>query len=190
MSSAPPPMWHERRAARVISDGGVIVHATEAVFGLACLATHRAACSRVSALKRRPRNKGFIVIAARVEQVENMVEFDTAYCEGVAASWPGPCTWVFSAKRGAPRWLRGPRNTIAVRIPAHKQAAMLCDLAGPMVSTSANTAGLKPARDLLRARRYFRSRVDVYLPGELGSHERPSEIRDARTGVVIRPSPG
>jgi L-threonylcarbamoyladenylate synthase len=178
--------WHELRAARVIRCGGVIVHATEGVFGLACLAMHRGACSRLAALKRRPREKGFIVIAARAEQFGDIVRFEGPYMREVAASWPGPHTWIFPAGAGAPEWLRGPQKTVAVRVTAHPQAAVLCDLAGPMLSTSANPAGREPARDLFRARRYFGSDVDIYLPGAIGPRQRPSTIRDARTGAVIR----
>jgi L-threonylcarbamoyladenylate synthase len=56
----------------------------------------------------------------------------------------------------------------------------------PLVSTSANRHGRAPARTALEVRRRFGSVVDLVLPGATGGHARPSEIRDARTGAVLR----
>lgn len=64
--------------------------------------------------------------------------------------------------------------------------AALCNAAGPLVSTSANPAGRKPARSMLMARVYFRTGVDLYLNGALGASARPTTIRDGRSGRLLR----
>lgn len=174
------------RAAAVLRRGGVIANATEAVIGLAARAHDRAAGQRIRVLKRRPQAKGFIVVAASVEQLQGLVEFDTPLWVEVLASWPGPHTWVLPASAGAPPWLVSKTRDIAVRVTAHPQMAALCRAVGALVSTSANPAGRRPARSLLAARRYFRRRVDLYLAGEIGAAGRPTSIRDGRSGHLVR----
>ena len=56
---------------------------------------------------------------------------------------------------------------------------------GFIVSTSANPAGLPPARSLQDANHYFAQQVD-YLNGDLGLSQEPSRILDAETGAVVR----
>jgi L-threonylcarbamoyladenylate synthase len=83
--------------------------------------------------------------------------------------------------------LRGEHTTLAVRVTAHPLASALCEtFGGPIVSTSANLAGHEPARNALTVRRELGSRVDYILHGELGDSEKPTEIRDAATGRIIR----
>lgn len=74
-----------------------------------------------------------------------------------------------------------------MRVTAHPQAAALCRaFGGAIVSTSANPGGFPPARNALQARCYFGDTIDDILPGKVGSRRKPSEIRDAATGRVVR----
>ncbi len=178
--------WQVLRAARVLARGGVIANATEGVIGLAALANNREAGQRIRRLKRRPRAKPFIVVAVNVEQLRKLVRFDSPYRDQVLASWPGPHTWVLPACPRAPKWLVSKTHDMAVRVTAHPQMASLCRRVGPIVSTSANPAGRRPARTLLGARSYFQDRIDLYLTGSLGSSGKPTTIRDGRTGELLR----
>jgi L-threonylcarbamoyladenylate synthase len=77
---------------------------------------------------------------------------------------------------------------VAVRVTAHPLAAALCRAANlPLVSTSANRHGRPPARTALEVRRRLGAHLDLVVPGPTGGRSRPSEIRDARTGEVLRP---
>lgn len=177
--------WQVLRATLALCRGGVIANATEAVIGLAAKASDRAAGDRIRILKRRPLAKPFIVVAANLKQLARMVKFDTPLREQIFASWPGPLTWVLPAA-GERRWLVRKSGDRAVRVTAHPQMAALCRAVGPIVSTSANPAGRRPARTMLSARSYFRAGVNVYLRGSLGLSSRPTSIRDGRTGALLR----
>jgi len=141
------------------------------------------------ALKGRPRQKGLILIAADFEQLRPLViELDAARMAPVRASWPGPVTWLLPAAPDLPDWLSGGRDTLAVRVTAHPLAAALCRAAGmPLVSSSANLSGRPPARSALQVRRGCPG-VDMIVPGAVGGAERPTEIRDARDGKLLRSS--
>jgi L-threonylcarbamoyladenylate synthase len=83
--------------------------------------------------------------------------------------------------------LTGGRPTIAVRVSAHPIVQRLCRRTGSaLVSTSANLSGAAPARTALAVRRRLGRFVDFVLAGPLGDSARPTEIRDAATGRVLR----
>jgi len=105
----------------------------------------------------------------------------------VLASWPGPHTWLLPAAPGLPQWLSGSHDTLAVRVTRHPLASALCNcLDSPLVSTSANPSGQRPARNPLTLRRYFGDNIDLILHGPLGGLTRPSQIHDARSGLTLR----
>ena len=178
--------WQTRAAAHLLACGGVVVHPTEAVYGLAASAYHREACEKVARLKQRPAHKSFIVIAADVAALSALVCLDLPLKRSILASWPGPHTWVLPARRSAPVWLPDRAGRIAVRVTAHGQAAALCQRAGPLISTSANPAGRRPAKTALAARHYFGADIDRYLAGPTGLLDRPTSIRDGVSGTLIR----
>jgi L-threonylcarbamoyladenylate synthase len=179
---------HIDRAARVIRAGGIVAYPTEAVFGLGCLPHDRNAVSRLLAIKRRRWQKGFLLIAASFDDLAPLVELpDSSMRSTVLASWPGPVTWALPARRAAPRWLTGGRDTLAVRVTAHAVARALCErVGGPLVSTSANVSRRPPHTRLVRLRRDLGPLVDFVLAGPLGDASRPTAIRDGRTGQTLR----
>lgn len=179
-----------QQAAQAIRAGGVIAYPTEAVYGLGCDPRNEAAMCRLLALKQRPVEMGVILIASRIEQLEPYIApLDEATRARLNATWPGPVTWVVPAKEETPVWLRGAHTTIAVRVTAHSVAAALCEAAqSALVSTSANRTGEPPVRDAETVSRIFGDEIDYILSGAVGGLEKPTEIRDARTGEVIRPA--
>ena len=180
--------WHLNQAVRIILEGGVIAYPTEAVYGLGCLPYDYFAVARILSLKNRPAKKGLILVAANVEQLTKFIIFpDEAIRQRVISTWPGPVTWVLPARPGVPVWLRGQHNTIAVRVSKHKVIHRLCEKTGALVSTSANPANKPPAKSALKVRSYFGQSLDCILHSSIGSNSRPTEIREAYTGKILRP---
>ncbi len=180
--------WQLRQAARVIHGGGLIAYPTEAVYGLGCDPLNAAAVQHLLALKNRPMDKGLILIAADLEQLRPYLLPLSADGEvTIAATWPGPVTWLLPARPETPRWLRGRHNTLAVRVTDHPLAAALCRQSGhPLVSTSANRSGQTPARNPLAVRRTFGADINFILNAPLGNQTTPSTIRDLISGRIIR----
>ena len=176
----------ESAAIHKLRRGRVIAQATEGVFGLGCRAFDEDACARLAALKGRGQDKRFIVVVADFAQIRAALHLQEMSLARIFASWPGPETWVFPAATAAPRWLGSEDRTIAVRVTGHPQLARLCAAVGPMVSTSANLPGRKPALNLLQVRHYFGTAIDFYLAGELITPGRVTRIRDARSGSPLR----
>lgn len=181
---------HLQKASRVLHRGGLIAYPTEAVYGLGCLPWERRAVERLLDAKRRSWSKGLSLIAAGLEQLDDLVELPSGpLAEELRRSWPGPVTWVLNARPGIPFWLTGGRETLAVRVTGHPLARRLCaTAASPLISTSANRSGRPPLRRALHVRRELGTLVDYVLKGELGGLEKPTLIRDGRTGAVLRAS--
>ena len=177
-------------AARLLRGGGVVAYPTEAVWGLGCDPRDEAATLRLLALKQREVAKGLILIAADEAQLASYVDFeslDTSRRAAVRATWPGPNTWIVPASADAPRWITGEHAGIAVRVTAHPGVLALCRaFGGAIVSTSANRAGMPAAGTFDALDPAVVAGVDAVLDGETGGLERPSVIRDARSGAVLR----
>jgi L-threonylcarbamoyladenylate synthase len=181
--------WHLQIAARILRSGGIVVHATEGVWGLACDPFDGQAVGRVLALKQRSTGKGLILIGADPTQfAAELGCLSVPEQSAVLASWPGPETWIVP-NRTFPAWITGGRDQVAVRVPGHVQARALCEIfGGPLVSTSANLSGQAPPVTELGARaRYFGSRrcVDYLLPGQVNRPGVASRIRSP-DGRVLR----
>lgn len=174
-------------AVHVLHAGGVIAYPTEAVWGLGCDPFSEAAVRRILDLKQRSEAKGLIIIAGSIAQIEPwLVALTPAQKATVLATWPGPYTWIVPAAQ-APSWLRGDHDSLALRVSAHAGVQALCTAwGGPLVSTSANISGMPPAKDEAALQQQFGDGLGSILPGRLGGDARPSEIRDAVSGVVLR----
>ena len=176
-----------RSIAAHLRRGGLIAYPTEYCYGLGCDPRKRDAVQRLLKLKRRPQGKGLILIAGKFAQLAPYLQSltpdqqNTLRRDGAQA-----ITYLMPAKPGAPCWLRGAHNTLAVRITAHPEAAALCNaLNMALVSTSANRSGAKPARTYAQCRRLFGESVWV-LPGKVGTRKKPSTICTWADGKIIR----
>jgi L-threonylcarbamoyladenylate synthase len=177
-------------AVRILQQGGVIAYPTEAVYGLGCDPDNDQAVEKLLAIKQRSRDKGLILIAADFQQLRPyLAEINSSLKAKILVTWPGPVTWLWPANPAVSSLLRGKHDSIAVRVTAHPLAAALCrEFGGPLVSTSANLSGKPPTRSADEVRNQLGDQLDFVLEGEIGGLSKPSLIRDALTGEIIRPA--
>lgn len=176
--------WHARLAVRVLRRGGIVLHATEGVWGFACDPFDPGAVAALLAAKGRSEAKGLILIGDVPERFAPELDaLDPATRRAVVGRWPGAVTWILP-NRQFPPWITGGRTTVAVRVPGHAGARCLAAaFGGPLVSTSANPSGRPAARNRFQARarlrdlrRRGRARDIHLLPGETLGRRGPSEI--------------
>ena len=175
-------------AIQHLTMGDVIAYPTESVFGLGCDPFNTTAVTKLLQLKKRSLGKGFILVASQFSQVENLTQpINPRALAQVESTWPGPVTWIFPCTDDAPRWITGDNNSIAIRISNHPVIQKLCQaFRGPIVSTSANEKGCIPARSRAALSMIFGQEIAMTVSGELGNLHKPTTIRDAITGEVIR----
>ena len=179
--------------ATIIQDGGVVAYPTEAVFGLGCDPHNQAAVQRLIALKQRDIDKGVIVIAADVAQVKPYISQSSTNLERsqleqkLSSQQAHPTTWLIPASATVPPLIRGQYHSVAVRISTHSACQKLCLAIGhPIVSSSANPAGLTAATDIDTICTYFPAGLDAIFDAPLGNYQQTSVIRDAVSNQVLR----
>lgn len=180
-------------AAQCLAQGQILAYPTEAVWGLGCDPFNEQAFLQLLKFKQRPIEKGVILLAGQLSQVEHLLApLAHDMRERVMQSWSSntssdrATTWLLEADDQIPAWIKGQHAKVAIRVTNHPLCIALCNaFNGFIVSTSANPAGELPARSLQEASQYFGSALN-YLNGDLGLCQQPSKIIDASSGEIIR----
>lgn len=172
-------------AVDVLQRGGILAHATEGVWGLACDPHNAAAVQRLLKIKMRPEEKGLLLLGGSAAAFAPQLDaLECADRQSIEATWPGHVTWILPDTE-YPSWVSGGRKTVACRVPDHDQARQLAEgMQRPIVSTSLNLAGEEPIRGYAEALAQFAQIVDLVLPGEIGLADGPSKILQLQdTGI-------
>lgn len=182
-------MWVYRikKTAAIIRQGGVVAYPTEAVFGLGCDPFNLSAVLRLLHLKKRPIQKGLILIAHDWKILIPVLQPISPSIFDRIQNTLTPCTWVLPVRSEIPPWITGQRSSIAVRVTQHPIAQALCRNVGyPIISTSANRANQAPLKIRQAVKLRFRTELDDILGGAVGDLLAPTPIIDPILNIVIR----
>ena len=177
-----PVAVHE--AAEAVLRGGVIAFPTDTVYGLSCSLMDPAAVEFIYRLKKRPSHLSVIALLPEPDAVHPLVDALPEIGEAlIKRFWPGPLSIIFKASSLVPLRLHGERGTIALRVPRHPLCqALLADVGGPLVSSSANLSGQPPCADADEIRKVFGNQLDVVLDGGPSPASLPSTVVDVSSG--------
>ena len=180
--------WRLPLLRSVLDGGGVVACPAEGVWGLSCDPYSEVAVDDLLTLKLRSVHKGLIVVAADAAMFDVVLSYlSPDESQRVRASWPGPNTWLVPNHGVFPDWITGDSTDVAIRVTSALPLKGLSEsFGGPLVSTSANPAGLPPPYYLWALRRYFGVTLPA-LPGMLEEAGKPSTIRRIRDGTIVRP---
>ncbi len=132
-----------KKAARLLREGELVAFPTETVYGVGVDAWSQRAVDRLARAKNRPPDQPFSLhLSCREEAGELSVEMPDAVRELLEVFWPGPLTVILPAAERVPLWIRGPGDTVGLRLPETTVARDLPRYLGrPLAATSANLAG-------------------------------------------------
>jgi len=168
-----------REAAEVIRRGGLVVIPTDTAYGLAGDAADPDVVRRVLEVKGRRGKAGMPVLAASIEQVEEVAVLSGAARSLAKAFWPGGLTLIVRARHPFPEEVQGPGGTLAVRVPGHLVARMVIRQVGfPVTGTSANRSGEPSPRSAEEVIAQIGERVDLVLDAGPTSYTADSTIMD------------
>jgi len=196
------------QAAKWLKEGQLLAYPTESVWGIGCDPYDQVAVQRILDIKQRPQAKGMIVVTDSVSRLAPLLaSLDDVQCQQVIDSWQTDDsgdkqqnrqahTWLLPIPQPlantVPTWITGQHQTIAVRVISHPTVRQLCQQMvseqnpfGLLVSTSCNPSGQIPASTFEAAYAYFDEQIG-YLQGDTLGYTLPSQIRDAKTGFVVR----
>src|SRR5579884_3657944 len=158
----------------LLLSGKVGVIPTDTIYGLVARAADAAAVNKLYQLKHRQSKPGTL-IAADIKQLEDL-GLKHRYIKAVEQYWPGPVSVLIPISGNSLSYLTQGKSTIAVRLPDQMKLQSLLEQTGPLITSSANTPGEKPAENIDEAREYFKDKVDFYVDGGDLSGRQPSTI--------------
>jgi L-threonylcarbamoyladenylate synthase len=173
---------NDQELADALISGKICVIPTDTVYGLACLASNEVVVSRLYGLKQRT-NKPGTIIAADIDQLIKL-GLKARYLKAVIDYWPNPISIIIPNHEL--KYIHLGQSGIAVRIPKDEALHSLLKMTGPLLTTSANTPGEKPAETIAEAHKYFGKKVDVYVDGgDLSGRESSTVIRIIDDAVEV-----
>lgn len=141
------------RALAILHSGGVIAHATETCYGLACDLSNPKALEKLFDIKQRPYDQPVSALFSSLEEAKKFVVFSPKALELAKKYLPGPLTLVLAMEADAscPMYVCPPLPiasrlslpaSVGIRISSHPFAQELALRFGkPIATTSANLHG-------------------------------------------------
>jgi L-threonylcarbamoyladenylate synthase len=163
----------------ILKKGGIILYPTDTVWGLGCDATKAKSVEKIFKIKKRPENKGFIVMLDQFEKLFDYVEKVPDIAADLVNSFDRPLTVIYPGAKNLAKNLIHDDGSVAIRIVRDEFCKNLVSLFGkPVVSTSANISGqstplifYKIAPEILKAVDYtvnlYRNRIDQVKPSTI-----------------------
>lgn len=199
MEILPPDKVGIDRALQILSRGGVIAHATETCYGLACDMSNPAAVAKVFRIKERPLTQPISALFSSVDQAKQYVIWNDRAEELATKHLPGPLTLILPLLPDAPHPLfpavRSNEvtnvRTLGIRISSNPLAQELVTAFGrPISTTSANIHGQPNPYSAVDMEEQFRNQIDrpdlILDSGRLPPTP-PSTVINLATGKTLRP---
>ncbi|MFW5805508.1 MAG: L-threonylcarbamoyladenylate synthase [Bacteroidales bacterium] len=171
-----------------LHQGGTILYPTDTIWGLGCDATNPEAVDRLYTLKQRDQNKPMIILLENINQIMSYVDRPPKVALDVIELSNEPLTVVFDKAKSLPHNLISQDGSIAIRLVKKKSIAELIRrFRKPIVSTSANIAGVPSAKSFEDISDTLKSRVDYVCKSHRDEYcrKRSAIIRIKQDGEII-----
>ena len=165
-------------AAKILKSGGVIGLPTETVWGLACALDSKEGVTKLMQMKDRGVESGkiFTLVPENTGKIAKYVKIPEEAKGLIDEYFPGPLTLILPKNSKFRHFYFDHFDSIGVRIPDFPLFDELLPLSGPLLLTSANRRGKKPAK-MARGLAKAMPEVDLVINQRPGGQE-PSTIVD------------
>ncbi len=167
-------------AATVLRDGGIVVFPTETVYGIGAAAHSCFGPQEIFDIKVRPLEKPMPWLVENVDALDTYGVEVPDYAHNLAkAFWPGALTLVVKASDAVGKDFRADDGSVGLRSPSHEVVMGLIQASGgPIIATSANTAGMPAPGDFGEVEERIIAAADVVLDGGVTEHRNASTVVD------------
>lgn len=171
------------KAISVLNSGGVIVMATDTIYGICAKASCKSAVEKLYLLKNRFKKPG-TVISGSVDDLLKL-GIKRRYITPIEHYWPDSLSVVLPTGQNL-SYLDQGVGTLAVRVVPDKWLSDLLKETGPLLTSSANLPEQSPAEDIVQAKKYFGEKIDYYWDkGKIVDHKPSTIIRVIDDAIVI-----
>ena len=169
---------------QLLNNGSVILYPTDTIWGIGCDATNSEAIERIYTLKRRPKEKSFILLVDDIPMLKDYVQSIHPRIETLLSFHDKPLTVIYKKGKNLPENVLGPKGSIAIRVVKDAFCREIIEKLGkPLVSTSANISGDPHPKHFGEIRSDILSGVDY-----IAQHRR-DDREDVEPSVIVKYGP-
>ena len=185
-----------RLVVDILQKGGIIIYPTDTVYGLGCDITNAKAVEKIARYKNVEVEKSnFSFICSDLSHLSGFSKpVSNQLYKLLKRYLPGPYTFILNANNNVPKYFKGKKKTVGVRIPDNSIILEIVRLLGnPIMSTSIHDDDqiVEYSTDPELIHEKFRDIVDLVIDGGYGDNI-PSTIVDCteEMPVIVRQGKG
>ncbi|MGQ8336169.1 L-threonylcarbamoyladenylate synthase [Sunxiuqinia sp. A32] len=184
------------KVVEILKNGGIIIYPTDTVYGIGCDITNSKAVEKIARYKNiqvEKSNMSFIC-----SDLSHLADFTRPIPNNIfkliKSYLPGPFTFILNASSNVPKYFKGKKKTVGIRIPDNEIILEIVrQLGNPILSTSVHDEDeiLEYTTDPELIHEKFGDWVDVVIDGGFGGNI-PSTVIDCTDNepVLIRQGKG
>ncbi|MDQ6904037.1 MAG: L-threonylcarbamoyladenylate synthase [Bacteroidota bacterium] len=170
-----------KSSIKVLLRGGIILYPTDTIWGIGCDATKGVAVKKIYQLKKRAEKKSLIILVADENEISNYVATPSQKILDFISIQQHPTTAIFKNAIHLPKEIINEDGSVAIRIVKDDFClAILHQLKGPLVSTSANISGEASPQNFQQVSTAIKNGVDFIV------QHRRNEIINFRQSSIIK----
>lgn len=148
----------------ILLKGGIGVFPTDTIYGVIGSAFKKETVERIYKLRKRELKKPMIILISSLNDLKKFgIKLNAKQKNTISKLWPEKVSIAFDCPSKKLNYLHRGTFSLALRLPNDAALIKILKKTGPLVATSANIAGKKPAETFEEARKYFGEKVDFYV---------------------------
>lgn len=123
----------------ILRQGGVIIYPTDTVYGMGCDITNQKAVEKVARFKGiKVEKSNFSFICSDFSHLSDFTKpIPNHIFKLIRKNLPGPFTFILEANNNVPKYFKGKKKTVGIRIPNNEIIRSIVEeLGNPIMSTS------------------------------------------------------
>ncbi len=178
-----------RQVVDVLKNGGIIVYPTDTVYGLGCDIMNAKAVEKVARYKNvKVEKSNFSFICSDLSHVADFSKpLPNSIFKLLKRYLPGPFTFILNANSNVPKYFKGKKKTVGIRIPDNSIIIEIVrELGNPIMSTSIRDDDeiIEYSTDPELIHEKFKDIADLVVDGGYGANI-PSTIVDCTEEVPV-----
>lgn len=178
-----------RRIVEILRDGGIIIYPTDTVYGMGCDITQTKAVEKVARIKGINIEKSnFSFICSDFSHLSDFTKpIPSSVFKLMKKNLPGPFTFILEANNNVPKYFKGKKKTVGIRVPNNNIIRdIVAELGNPILSTSIHDEDeiLEYTTDPELIYEKYQEIADVVIDGGYGELI-PSTIVDCSSDEIV-----
>ncbi len=128
-----------QKVVEILRDGGTIIYPTDTVYGMGCDITKPKAVEKIARFKGMKVEKtNFSFICSNLSHLSDYTRpISNQLFKLMNRNLPGPFTFILEANNNVPKYFKGKKKTVGIRVPDNNIIRQIVEeLGNPILSTS------------------------------------------------------